>query len=142
MSEVYEANIRTDVTQKIHSLYHLSNLLINCQNNDQVIKSKYNATELSSKVEELSNDYVEKSKAMIETCKVNLDDVSKEISKTFSVFKLKSKGVPTSIWWIETFERTKEDKEVLVNKLEDALKNAVSQSIFRKKTLTGRSVHI
>lgn len=123
-------HIRTDITQQIHSLYQLSNILSVAENTDNKIESKFTLSEMTSKIEELSIEYVKKYKITVTASRKDIDDVTREISIIMDNFKLKRKEFPTSAWYATVFENVKESqRDYLMKRIEDVLKYAPGQTI-------------
>lgn len=123
-------HIRTDITQQIHSLYQLSNIFSVAENTDNKIESKLTLSEMTSKIEELSTEYVEKYKLTVEASRKDIDDVTNEISIIMSKFKLKRNEFPTSAWYATVFENVEaSQRDSLMRRIEDVLKYAPGQTI-------------
>lgn len=127
-------HFRTDVTQQIHSLYQISNIFSVAENTDNKVESKFTLSEISTKIEELSIEYVKKYKLTVEVSRKDIDDITNEISVIMSKFKLKRDEFPTSAWYATVFENVEASQRVsLMRKIEDVLKYAPGQSISKNQ---------
>lgn len=129
-----KSNIRTDVTQQIHTLFHLSNILSELNENGVNFNCDFKPSELREKVEELSKTYLGKSKSIVENCKKSIDEVDAEISQIQKNFKLSRAGFPTSAWWCIVFENLKDNEtDPFFEKLQDTFKNAPGRTILKRE---------
>lgn len=136
-----ESHFKTDKTQQIHSLYQLSIILSKSEKSGERIQSKFTLPELHAKTEELTTKYVKKYKLIVEDCKKDIHNVSNEISLIMSNFKLKRNEFPTSAWWATVFENVeKEQRQTLLSRLEEVLKNAPGKSVCKNESTLAKCI--